>query len=139
METGDTAHVGGYEFRFDGVTQVPGPNYTAARGSVSVTRNGRLVTVLTPEKRAYFSQQMPMTDASISRGLTRDLYVSLGEPVGDAWIVRVYYKPFVDWIWAGWLLMAFGGFMAFSDRRYRLAQRQAILDKSASMPAAGAA
>ncbi|MGA7178612.1 MAG: heme lyase CcmF/NrfE family subunit [Thiobacillaceae bacterium] len=139
METGDTAHVGGYEFRFDGVSQVPGPNYTAARATVQITRNGSPVTVLTPEKRSYFSQQMPMTDASISRGLTRDLYVSLGEPVGDAWIVRVYYKPFVDWIWAGWLLMAFGGFMAVSDRRYRLAQRQAILDKTASAPAAGAA
>ena len=140
METGDTAHVGGYEFRFDGVTQVPGPNYMASRGSLQVTRNGQPVTVMTPEKRSYFSHQMPMTEASISPGLTRDLYVSLGEPEGDAWIVRVYYKPFVDWIWAGCLLMAFGGFLAVSDRRYRLAQRQAIVaDKSTSTSAAGAA
>jgi len=140
MEAGDTAHVGGYEFRFDGVTQVPGPNYMASRGSLQVTRNGQPVTVMTPEKRSYFSHQMPMTEASISPGLTRDLYVSLGEPEGDAWIVRVYYKPFVDWIWAGCLLMAFGGFLAVSDRRYRLAQRQAIVaDKSTSTSAAGAA
>ncbi|MGA7949686.1 MAG: heme lyase CcmF/NrfE family subunit [Thiobacillaceae bacterium] len=124
METGDTAHVGGYQFRFDGVVPVPGPNYSALRGTIQVTRNGQPVTVLTPEKRNYFSQQMPMTQASISPGLTRDLYVSLGEPVGDAWIVRVYYKPFVDWIWGGCMIMALGGFFAVSDRRYRLAQRQ---------------
>ncbi len=124
METGDTAHVGGYQFRFDGVTPVPGPNYSALRATVQVTRNGQPVTVLTPEKRNYFSQQMPMTEASISPGLTRDLYVSLGEPVGDAWIVRVYYKPFVDWIWGGCMLMALGGFFAVSDRRYRMAQKQ---------------
>jgi cytochrome c-type biogenesis protein CcmF len=140
METGDTAHVGGYEFRFDGVTKVPGPNYMASRGTVQVTRNGQPVTVMTPEKRSYFSSQMPMTEASISPGLTRDLYVSLGEPVGDAWIVRVYYKPFVDWIWAGCLLMAFGGFLAVSDRRYRLARRQAIIaDQSTATSTAGAA
>jgi cytochrome c-type biogenesis protein CcmF len=140
MEIGDTAHVGGYEFRFDGVTQVPGANYMASRASLQVTRNGQPVTVMTPEKRSYFSHQMPMTEAAISPGLTRDLYVSLGEPEGDAWIVRVYYKPFVDWIWAGCLLMAFGGFLAVSDRRYRLAQRQAIVaDKAASTSTAGAA
>jgi cytochrome c-type biogenesis protein CcmF len=124
METGDTAHVGGYQFRFDGVAPVPGPNYSALRATVTVTRNGQPVTVLTPEKRNYFSQQMPMTEASINPGLTRDLYVSLGEPVGDAWVVRVYYKPFVDWIWGGCMLMALGGLFAVSDRRYRLAQKE---------------
>jgi cytochrome c-type biogenesis protein CcmF len=132
METGDTVHVGGYEFRFDGVTEVPGPNYKASRGTLQVTRNGQPVTVMTPEKRVYFSQPMPMTEASISPGLTRDLYVSLGEPVGDAWIVRVYYKPFVDWIWGGCLLMALGGFFAVSDRRYRLAQREAAASAAAA-------
>jgi cytochrome c-type biogenesis protein CcmF len=139
MDVGDTAHIGGYEFRYDGVTQVPGPNYTAARGSFQVRRNGRLVADMTPEKRSYFSQEMPMTEASINRGLTRDLYVSLGEPVGDSWIVRVYYKPFVDWIWGGCLLMALGGFIAVSDRRYRLAQRKAIASSTVATAAAGAA
>ena len=74
-----------------------------------------------PEKRIYRVQQNPMTEAAIDTGLTRDLYVSLGEPVdgGDAWIVRVYVKPFVDWIWGGCLLMALGGLLAATDRRYR--------------------
>jgi cytochrome c-type biogenesis protein CcmF len=138
METGDTVHVGGYEFRFDGVTAVPGPNYKALRGTVQVTRNGQPVTVLTPEKRNYFSQPMPMTEASISPGLTRDLYVSLGEPVGDAWIVRVYYKPFVDWIWGGCLLMALGGFFAVSDRRYRLAQKPSLASHGSAVAEATA-
>ena len=135
MEPGDTVHIGGYEFRFDGVTQVAGPNYTAARGTLQVSRNGKPVTVMTPEKRSYFSQQMPMTEASINPGLTRDLYTSLGEADGSAWIVRVYYKPFVDWIWGGALLMALGGFLAVSDRRYRLAQRKATSDSSVRMEA----
>jgi cytochrome c-type biogenesis protein CcmF len=78
-----------------------------------------------PEKRVYRVQQNPMTEAAINSGFTRDLYVSLGEPVGgDAWIVRVYYKPFVDWIWGGAVLMALGGLLAASDRRYRVARRE---------------
>jgi cytochrome c-type biogenesis protein CcmF len=90
-----------------------------------VSRNGSEVTVLQPEKRFYSVQQMPMTEAAISPGLTRDLYVSLGEPVGEgAWVVRVYHKPFVDWIWGGGFLMALGGVIAITDRRYRLARRE---------------
>jgi cytochrome c-type biogenesis protein CcmF len=66
-----------------------------------------------------------MTEADIDSGFTRDLYVSLGEPVGaDAWVVRVYHKPFIDWIWGGCFLMAIGGVIAVSDRRYRLARRE---------------
>jgi cytochrome c-type biogenesis protein CcmF len=77
-----------------------------------------------PEKRLYRVQQMPMTEAAIDPGFTRDLYVSLGEPVGnDAWVVRIYHKPFVDWIWGGAFLMALGGMLAISDRRYRLASK----------------
>ena len=77
---------------------------------------------LYPEKRQYFSSQMPMTEAAIDAGFTRDVYVSLGEPLGDngAWSVRVYFKPFVDWIWGGCILMAVGGVLAMLDRRYRL-------------------
>ena len=126
MEVGDTTEVGGYVFRFDGVKQVPGPNYTAFRGQVYVTKNGSPVNVMHPEKRTYKVQGMPMTEAAIDTGLTRDLYVSLGEPVSNgAWSVRVYHKPFVDWIWGGCFIMALGGFLAISDRRYRvLARRQ---------------
>jgi cytochrome c-type biogenesis protein CcmF len=126
MEPGDTVEVGGYTFRFDGVRDVKGPNYVAGRARISVTRNGRLVTTLYPEKRIYTVQNMPMTEAAIDPGLTRDLYVSLGDAVSDsAWVVRVYHKPFVDWIWGGCLIMALGGALAASDRRYRLAAQRA--------------
>jgi cytochrome c-type biogenesis protein CcmF len=124
MRAGDTAEVGGYTFRLDGFVQVPGPNYEATRGLVSVLKNGERVGTLFPEKRLYRVQQMPMTEAAIDPGFTRDLYVSLGEPVGnDAWVVRIYHKPFVDWIWGGAFLMALGGVLAITDRRYRLARK----------------
>ncbi len=120
MEPGDTTRVGGHDFRFIGVTSVAGPNYRAARGEFEVSRGGRVMT-LYPEKRTYASSSMPMTEAAIDTGLTRDVYVSLGEPLeGKAWAVRVYFKPFVDWIWGGCLLMALGGLCAVSDKRYRL-------------------
>ena len=126
MEPGDTVEVGGYTFRFDGVRDVTGPNYVAGRGQIAVTKNGKPVTNLYPEKRIYRVQNQPMTEAAIDTGFTRDLYVSLGDAVSDtAWVVRVHHKPFVDWIWGGCLLMALGGALAASDRRYRLAaQRQ---------------
>jgi len=125
MEIGDTVTMADYTFRFDGVTEIEGPNYTANRGQVLVTRGGSTETVLFPEKRTYHVQTMPMTEAAINTGLVRDLYVSLGEPVGNgAWAVRIYYKPFVDWIWGGCLIMALGGVLAISDRRYRLAFRK---------------
>jgi cytochrome c-type biogenesis protein CcmF len=124
MEPGDTVTVGGHDFKFLGVTQVQGPNYTAARGQFEVSRAGRLSSTLRPEKRIYASSSMPMTNAAIDAGFTRDVYVSLGEPLeGQAWAVRVYFKPFVDWIWGGCLLMALGGVCAVSDRRYRLRVR----------------
>jgi cytochrome c-type biogenesis protein CcmF len=124
MQAGDTVEVGGYTFRLDGFVQVPGPNYEATRGLVSVLKNGKSVRTMFPEKRLYHVQQMPMTEAAIDPGFTRDLYVSLGEPVGnDAWVVRIYHKPFVDWIWGGAFLMALGGILAITDRRYRLARQ----------------
>ena len=132
MEVGDTVTMGSYTFRFDGVTEIEGPNYTANRGQVLVTKNGSTATVLFPEKRVYRVQTMPMTEAAIDTGLTRDLYVSLGEPVGrGAWSVRVYYKPFVVWIWGGCAIMAIGGFLAISDRRYRLAAKKISETKKA--------
>jgi cytochrome c-type biogenesis protein CcmF len=120
MDVGDTTEIAGYVFTYRGVRDLAGPNYAAAQGLVEVTRNGKPVVTMRPEKRIYRVQQNPMTEAAIDTGFTRDLYVSLGEPVGNtAWIVRVYYKPFVDWIWGGCVLMALGGLLAASDRRYR--------------------
>ncbi len=120
MAVGDAVAIGSYSFRFDGVQTVTGANYEAARGSVAVSRDGRQLRVLHPEKRIYNVQQMPMTEAAISTGFLGDLYVALGEPVsGGAWSVRVYHKPFVTWIWGGCVIMALGGLLALSDRRYR--------------------
>jgi cytochrome c-type biogenesis protein CcmF len=126
MVPGSTVEVGGYTFRLDGFEEVHGPNYDGTRGLVTVLKGGREVDVMHPEKRLYHVQQMPMTEAAIDTGFTRDLYVSLGEPVdGGAWVVRVYHKPFVDWIWGGAFLMAMGGLLAVTDRRYRVARREA--------------
>jgi cytochrome c-type biogenesis protein CcmF len=120
MAVGDTTTVRGYQFAFKGVKQITGPNYEATRAQIEITHNGNKVAELQPEKRIYRVQQNPMTEAAINAGLTRDLYVSMGEEVeGGAWIIRVYVKPFIDWIWGGCLMMAFGGFLAVTDRRYR--------------------
>ncbi|HUL64562.1 MAG TPA: heme lyase CcmF/NrfE family subunit [Burkholderiaceae bacterium] len=129
MAPGDTLSVRNYAFRYDGVTEAKGPNYTAARATIVVTRNGNPDTTLYPEKRLYFTQpNNPMTEAAIDTGLTGDVYVSLGEAVDDngAWTVRVYYKPFVTWIWGGCVLMAIGGALAVSDRRYRTQARREV-------------
>jgi cytochrome c-type biogenesis protein CcmF len=125
MDVGDTTEIAGYVFTFLGTRDVEGPNYSAARGLVQVTRAGKPVVTLSPEKRIYRVQQNPMTEAAIDAGFTRDLYVSLGEQVeGRAWVVRVYYKPFVDWIWGGCVLMALGGGLAATDRRYLVGRRE---------------
>ncbi|HEX5091613.1 MAG TPA: heme lyase CcmF/NrfE family subunit [Burkholderiales bacterium] len=121
MKPGDTLAVGGYVFRLDGVRSVDGPNYKAARATVTVLRDGRPVRVLRPERRLYTVQEQTMTEAAIDTGLTRDLYVSLGDPLqGGAWLVKAQVKPFVDWIWGGCLIMAIGGLLAATDRRYRV-------------------
>ena len=120
LAPGDSVEVAGHDFRFEGVRDVAGPNYRARRAEITVTRNGRPVARLVPEKRAYASQAQPMTEAGIDPGFTRDLYAALGEPLGGgAWSVRLHYKPFVRWIWLGAILMAMGGALAASDRRYR--------------------
>ncbi len=120
MAVGDTTTVRGYTFTFGGVKELQGPNYVAMQGQMQVAREGGSVLEMRPEKRIYRVQQNPMTEAAIDAGVTRDLYVSLGEQVeGGAWIVRVYVKPFIDWIWGGCLLMALGGWLAVTDRRYR--------------------
>ncbi|HUG22317.1 heme lyase CcmF/NrfE family subunit [Piscinibacter sp.] len=125
MAVGDSTEVAGHVFLFRGLKNVRGPNYDAVQGLIEVSRDGRPVVLLRPEKRVYRVQKNPMTEAAIDRGLTRDLYVSLGEPVaGGGWIVRVYYKPFVGWIWGGCVLMALGGALAVADRRYRVKREQ---------------
>jgi cytochrome c-type biogenesis protein CcmF len=125
MVPGDSAQAGGYTFRFQGVRQVPGPNYQATEAEFSVYQGDRLVTVLRTQKRMYLVREMPMTEAGIDAGFTRDLYVALGDPLENgAWTLRLFHKPFVRWIWLGAIFMALGGFLAASDRRYRLAARQ---------------
>ncbi|RYF43133.1 MAG: heme lyase CcmF/NrfE family subunit [Comamonadaceae bacterium] len=122
MEPGETATVGGYSFRLEGVSPERGPNYSTARARMTVTRDGEPVALLRPERRVYDASRMPMTEVAIDRGVTRDLYVALGEPVSaTAWSVRLHHKPLVNWIWGGCLLMALGGLMAVLDRRYRTA------------------
>ncbi|MCU7944902.1 MAG: heme lyase NrfEFG subunit NrfE, partial [Candidatus Thiodiazotropha sp. (ex Cardiolucina cf. quadrata)] len=123
MSPGDVSDIAGYSFRFEGVKRTPGPNYNAHRGRFQVSKDGEHMTTLEPEKRTYFVQTKPMTEAAIDWGLTRDLYVSLGEPLGAGdWSLRLYYKPYVRWIWLGGLLMGLGGILAVTDRRYRTAR-----------------
>ena len=126
MGVGDTVTLRQYVFELKGVQEIEGPNYKALRADVAVTRNGQKVTDLAPEKRMYFSSRMPMTEAAIDSGLTRDLYVSMGEMLEggstEQWSVRVYFKPFVFWLWGGAMFMVLGGLIAALDRRYRRTQ-----------------
>ncbi|MFH1494911.1 MAG: heme lyase CcmF/NrfE family subunit [Pseudomonadota bacterium] len=125
MAVGETVTVKEYTFRFDGVTDVTGPNYTGSRGTLEVSENGKPFTTLHPEKRIYVASGMPFTESDIDYGFTRDLYVALGERLDDgAWSVRLFHKPFVVWIWIGAVLMALGGFMAITDRRYRISRKK---------------
>ncbi len=127
MGAGDTLTLSGTTFRLLGVEQEPGHNYVAVRGAFTYSQNGQVQGRLEPEKRSYFSTPMPTTEAAIHSTLTKDLYVSLGEPLNDGtWSVRVYYKPFVNWIWAGCVLMALGGVIAASDKRYRVRSKEEV-------------
>jgi cytochrome c-type biogenesis protein CcmF len=145
MAIGDTVEAGGYHFKFNGVSEVVGPNYRAGRAEMIVSKDGVEVERMYPEKRNYTATGNVMTETAIDSGLTRDLYISLGEPVANgAWSVRVYYKPFVGWIWGGALLMAMGGGLALSDRRYALAARkqrepQDATKRTETIPASAAA
>jgi cytochrome c-type biogenesis protein CcmF len=135
MSPGDRATVAGYDFAFKGTKDIPGPNYASVQGQFEVSKGGNVVRELRPEKRTYHASGQTMTEAAIDTGITRDIYVSLGEPVGDgAWGVRIYHKPFVDWIWGGCFVMALGGLLALSDRRYRL-RRQVEADAAAAADA----
>ncbi len=124
MGPGDSTEIAGYRFEMKTLRQVQGPNYVAMEGTMTITRDGKLLDTLNPQKRIYRVQQNPMTEAAVSANLWRDLYVSMGEqlPTGE-WVVRVQYKPFISWIWGGCLIMMAGGLLAMSDRRYRVKQK----------------
>jgi cytochrome c-type biogenesis protein CcmF len=133
MSPGDSAELSGFRFLFEGVERTRGPNYNADRGSFRVFQGQQEVAHLEPEKRTYFVQTKPMTEAAIFWGLKQDLYVSLGEGLGGGdWSLRLYYKPYVRWIWLGGLFMGLGGLLAISDRRYRTRRRRSKASEPAT-------
>jgi cytochrome c-type biogenesis protein CcmF len=135
---GDTVEVGGYDFVFKGIRKVDGPNFVADEAEFELRDAGTLVAVLTPQIRAYQVQTEPMTEAAIDSNGVRDVFVALGEPLGDnAWSLRLQVKPLIGFLWLGSGLMVLGGLLAITDRRYRVAVRQA--QHAAAQPAAGAA
>ena len=136
MEVGQRIEIGGYDIRFVGLAPITGPNYDGTRGVFEIRRAGAgdaaPIAMLSPEKRVYRASGMPMTEAAIDRSLLRDVYLSMGEPIGErAWVVRAHVKPFVNWIWLGCVLMAIGGFVAAADRRYR---RRALERAARALP-----
>jgi cytochrome c-type biogenesis protein CcmF len=133
MAPGDEIQLNQYLFRFEGAELHTGPNYRAQRGTLRVFRDQQEVALLHPEKRVYQVQTKPMTEAGIDAGFLRDIYVSLGEPLGSgAWSVRLYYKPLVRWIWLGGILIALGGLLAASDPRYRMRLRAKVAAPAAA-------
>jgi cytochrome c-type biogenesis protein CcmF len=120
MKAGDSIDIHQYHFVFRDVHELTGPNYRGGVGIIDVTRNGKPEATLHAEKRFYNSNRAMMTEAAIDGGVTRDLYAALGEELDDgSWAVRLYYKPFVRWIWMGGILMTIGGLFCLFDPRYR--------------------
>ena len=117
----ESVDLSGYQFKFHGVKETKGPNYLAEQGLVTVSHDGKKIATLEPQKRVYRVQKMPMTEAAIDAGLFKDLFVAIGEPLGEegAWSLRIYYKAFIRWIWMGGVLMALGGICAVCDKRYK--------------------
>ena len=125
MSPGEDYELAGYRFQFDELAQVQGPNYLAEEGRFSVHRPGRAALQLSPQKRRYLASGQIMTEAAIDAGLWRDIFIAMGEPIGEqAWAVRLHYKPFVRWIWGGAVLIALGGFLGVADSRYRQPSRR---------------
>jgi cytochrome c-type biogenesis protein CcmF len=132
MVPGEPVEVAGYEFEMRNLRNVNGPNYRATEGEIDVSKNGKFIAQLRPQERTYLVQQNPMTEAAILAGWNRDLFVALGEPLGgEAWSVRLQYKPMIRFIWLGCLIMAFGGIVAASDRRYRLMAKTKTAESAA--------
>ncbi|MCG8516718.1 MAG: heme lyase CcmF/NrfE family subunit [Pseudomonadales bacterium] len=124
MSPGDTAEIGDIRFTFTEIGERQGSNFVAQYARFDLSRDGDAISTLYPEKRQYRVQRNVMTEAGIDAGLTRDLFVALGEKVGDnAWAVRLQYKPLIRWLWLGSLFMAAGGFLAIADKRYRIRKR----------------
>ncbi len=132
MEVNSYAELAGYTFTFRGTTEHDGPNYRAARGTLEVSQDGKPVATLYPEKRLYNASGMAMTEASVHPNIFRDIYVAMGEQLDNegAWTVRLFHKPFINWLWFGALFMVVGGFMAASDKRYRIALRRSEMPKN---------
>ena len=123
MNVGDTVQIAGYDFTFKGISDANGPNYVGGKAQIDISRDGKHETTLYAEKRLYTVSKMPMTEAAIDWGFSRDLYAALGEKLdNNAWALRLYYKPFIRWIWLGGLFMALGGVLCMFDRRYRFSQ-----------------
>ena len=123
MAVGDTVQIANYDFKFTGVSDANGPNYMGGKGQIDISKAGKPEATLFAEKRFYTVSKMPMTEAAINWGFTRDLYVALGEKIDDnSWALRLYYKPFIRWIWIGGLFMALGGLLCMFDRRYRFSR-----------------
>jgi cytochrome c-type biogenesis protein CcmF len=135
---GDAIEAGGYEFVFNSVREIQGPNFVADEAEVEVRDDGELIAVLQPQIRTYRVQREPMTEAAIDTNVLRDVFVALGEPLGDnAWSLRLRVKPLIALLWLGSGLMALGGLVALTDRRYRAVARQT--QRVAAEPATGAA
>ena len=123
MAVGDTVQIADYDFKFTGVSDANGPNYMGGKAQIDISKDGKPEATLFAEKRFYTVSKMPMTEAAINWGFTRDLYVALGEKIEDnSWALRLYYKPFIRWIWIGGLFMAIGGLLCMFDRRYRFSR-----------------
>mgnify|MGYP000309500740 CR=1 FL=1 len=121
-EIGETFDLTGYQITLEAVDKGQGPNYLSTMATMAVARDGRSIATTYPEKRVYPVQGMPTTEAAIVNGFFRDIYLVIGdEQAGGGWAVRSYVKPFANWIWAGSLIMALGGLLSLSDRRYRVA------------------
>jgi cytochrome c-type biogenesis protein CcmF len=122
VQIGETFPLGQYEVRLDDVREVEGPNYLSTMGFLTVFRDGQEVVQLNPEKRIYPVAGMPTTEAAIDYGFLRDVYIVLGDrQQSGGWAVRSYIEPFANWLWAGCLLMALGGLLSLTDRRFRVA------------------
>jgi len=135
-DVGDRYDVGNYTFALTDIRQADGPNYVTTMATVDVTRGGRDITTLYPEKRFYPVAQMPTTEAGIRSGFLRDLYVVIGEPQANGgYAMRVYIKPFANWIWGGCILMALGALVSLSDRRLRVGAGAAKAKPNKVVPA----
>jgi cytochrome c-type biogenesis protein CcmF len=132
LKPGESARLAGYEWRLEGITDVQGPNYAARRATVTVTRDGAVVTVLTPERRTFQVDRQTTTEAAIHTNLMRDLYAVLGEERDGAGVLRLHHNPFAPWLWFGSIIMALGAGLSLSDLRMRVA---APAPKGATAPA----